>query len=131
MTADRLFTQEEISSFMNALTLNTWSFMNALNTWANSLPENQQALLRRFLPSGGESRELCTEALDDETFEGLATQLAEFANGCDPRHQLSVMFLVRRLRDPIERLKLRSPIGQFSEEEETILQDLERETGRP
>jgi len=130
MTADALFTPEDVSSFMNALTLSTWSFVNALNTCTNSLPENQQALLRRFLASGGESRELSTEALDDKTFEGLATQLAEFANGCDPRHQPIVMFLVRRLRDPIERLKLRSPSGNFSEEEETILQDLERGTGR-
>jgi hypothetical protein len=131
VTADTPFTEEQIGSLTNALTLNAWSFMNGLNRWANSLPENQQALWNLVLSGRRQSGELSPEALDNKTFEELAKQLAEFAKGWDPPHQQIVMVVVRRLLDPIERLKLRSPSGEFSEEEETILRDLERGSGRP
>ena len=71
--------------------------------------------------------EISPEILNRKNAEDLAESLKKFPNPLTESEQLIVDHLIYMLTDPIERLKLGFS-GQFSEEEETILCNLEQNT---
>jgi hypothetical protein len=76
-----------------------------------------------------ESPEVSKEVFDRETAQALAKSLKEYPQPLNEAERLILDVMVHLLTDPIERLKL-GPTGQFSQEEEAILQNLERTTRR-
>ena len=69
--------------------------------------------------------EVSPEVLNRDNAEALAQRLKEFPKPLRAEEQVILDLFVHMLTDPIERLKL-GPAGRFSEEEEAILQSLER-----
>jgi hypothetical protein len=65
------------------------------------------------------------KVFDRETAEALARSLKEYPHALAENERLILEIMVYWLTDPIERLKL-GPAVQFSQEEEAILQRLER-----
>ena len=71
--------------------------------------------------------EVSPEIVNRKNAEALAESLRQFPKPLKEAEQLILEYFAYVLTDPIERLKL-GPSGQFSEEEETVLRDLERGT---
>lgn len=79
----------------------------------------------------GADSDSSADFLSNENSESLARKLAEFQGQVDERQQIVLHALIQMLTDPVQRLKWRGGDARFSEEEEALVQALERNRGQP
>ena len=81
--------------------------------------------------SGETAPDSSADFLSEDTIASLAKKLTGFIDQVEgERQQAMVAILVRMLSDPVEKLKLRGADACFTDEEEAIVQALQRDLGR-